>query len=124
MNAQDWLNQVKQHETKLISLLSNYHPRANYRQKYEHLPITAGDAEMACENVRRAIREVEKYKPHPVDDFKDALDKGDTARIYSLLNSAWFGVPESISCWNIEGFKEAVALLEDPVDVDSDEDSD
>ena len=34
----------------------------------------------------------------------------------SLLNSAWFGVPESTQCWKLEGFKEAIDLLEDPPD--------
>lgn len=88
MTTKEWLNQAKENEAKLISLVQNYHPRAAYRQKYERLPITAGGAEMACAIVRKNIQESGKDKPNPVDDLKDAINYGDFHRINTILNEA------------------------------------
>lgn len=30
------------------------------------------------------------------------------------MSETWFGVPESTLCWQIQGFKEACDLLDDP----------
>ncbi len=77
--------------------------------------ITAPMAEVACSVVRDRIRE-EKVDMDPVAAFDVALTDGNVDATVELLNGAWFGVPESTSCWRLTGFKEAVGLLDDPPD--------
>ena len=116
MTIQEWLNQATANRAKLASLLTNWHPRS---VKVGHdMKITARGAEQACEVVRGIIRQQGQNKPNPVEAFYEALDADDYITILTLLNEAWFGVPESTSCWNIEGFTEAVNLMEDPPEID------
>ena len=56
------------------------------------------------------------FEGDPCREFDIALAAGDIQKVTNLLNDAWFGVPESTRCWQIEGFTEAVGLLEDPPD--------
>lgn len=128
MNHIEYITKCKEHADKLRSLLGNYHPRsAQYAKTYSApapLPITAPGAEAACRVVRAKIRKEEPNKPHPIALFNIALEVGNleaALEINSLLNSAWFGVPESTSCWSIPGFREAVALMEDPPEHDGPE---
>ncbi len=111
MTKQEWLEKVNINKDKLISLLGNYYPSAGCQGHRHNLDITAPGAEAACEQIRKniAIKESED----PIKRFTVALAIGDIGEINSLLNSAWFGVPESTSCWQINGFKEAVDLMED-----------
>lgn len=112
MDKEKWLSLVQHNRDKLLSLIESYHPASNPRRV--GLPITAPNAELACENVRQSIANRERNRPSPTVRFSTAIDKGDVGEVMSLLNGAWFGVPESTSCWRLEGFKEAVDLLEDP----------
>lgn len=121
MEYAKYIEQAKLHADKLRSLLGNYHPRsATFARTYRKpapLSITAPGAEAACAVVRRKIAKEESEKPHPIALFNIALEVGNleaAQEINSLLNSAWFGVPESPSCWSIPGFREAVVLMEDP----------
>lgn len=121
MTTQEWLLEVDAKKDKLRYLLERYHPAntiKNYHQKRldDKLRITASATEQACENVRKNIRE--NYEGNPVEQFQEALDNKDVSKIMKLLNEAWFGMPESTSCWNITGFKEAVSLMDDPPDDD------
>lgn len=128
MHYTKYITQAKLHADKLRSLLGNYHPRsATYAKTYkrpEPLPITAPGAEAACRVVRNKIAKEDSLEPHPIAVFNIALETGNleaAQEINNLLNSAWFGVPESTSCWQIPGFKEAVALMEDSPDYDGPE---
>jgi hypothetical protein len=76
------------------------------------MEITAGTAELACRNVRTLIQKEDRG--NPAARFATALECGDVGEIQNILNGAWFGVPESTSCWGIPGFSEAADLLEDP----------
>lgn len=114
MLATEWLNSAKQNSDSIISLLESYHPQSVVDSlTLEPLPITAPGAEIACELIRRSIAD-EKSDSTPKERWIKALDNNDVDTIMSLLQDAWFGVPESTSCWNIKGFKEAVELLENP----------
>jgi hypothetical protein len=100
---------------RLRELLAEYHPVNQQRARpYPVGPITAPGAEAACEVVRGDI--AKNFEGDPVIEFDDALERGDEIKIAKLLNDAWFGVPETTSCWRIPGFREAVDLLEDPPD--------
>jgi hypothetical protein len=114
MTKQEWLTQVKKDAPKLRSLIEQFHPATPDGPRKGIGPITAPGAESACKNVRTAIAEKEVNLPTPARRFDAALLAEDADEINSLLNSAWFGVPESTSCWQIDGFKEAVDLMDDP----------
>lgn len=110
MTEQEWMDQVHRHSEVLRSLVRNYHPAsANYSSG--GLPITAPGPELACQVVRQEIAK-ETTEP-PTETFMKAEAAGDWQTINSLLDSAWFGVPESTECWRIPGFSEAVDLMED-----------
>ena len=147
MDSKEWFERLKENEELLKSFVASWHPSARFPKAIQrksviltngdavavdvpeaHLPITAPAAEAACESIRREIR---KESPeNPREKWDRAVSTSDTSTLYSLLNSAWFGVPESRGCWSIAGFSEAVELLEDPpedeesVDVENREDSD
>jgi hypothetical protein len=118
MKTSVWLAQARQHKDVLASLVAQYHPGSATFAPAD-LPITASCPESACRFVRKEI--AEEFANHEVgvrERFETAFEAGNVSEIYSLLNSAWFGVPESTSCWRIEGFSEAVGLLEDPPEED------
>lgn len=126
MTKEEWLNSAREHKDKLIDLVGTYHPamyRGNERSKQPRVgpsqfPITARD-EAACGFIREKTRD--ETQESPIGAFKDALEAGDADKIYSLLSAAWFGVPESTGCWQINGFKEAVDLMDDPPEQEENE---
>lgn len=119
MTESDYLNYADAHKDKLIRLINNFHPvnrqpgrrRATVSNNDKGDFITAPNAEAACGVIRKVIKD--DYKGNPSDDFCKALVEKNWGTIFKILNEAWFGVPESTSCWEIDGFKEAVTLLED-----------
>lgn len=116
MKINDWLEKVKQNKDSLYDIISCYHP-ANLSAYNETDPlsdnITAPNAERACEVVRNLIRKENVFE-NPGAVFNVALQNGDYETINKLLSSTWFGVPESTSCWGINGFSVMVDLLDDP----------
>ena len=115
MLKNQWLSIVKTNKDALRSFVQNYHPinlRSHTPEEAMDPFITAPNAERACETVRDLIRK--ESLDCPEIQFSIALEKGDAETIMSLLSSSWFGVPESTSCWQIHGFREAVDLLDDP----------
>lgn len=120
MTTNEWIARARQHADALRSLVINYHPASGGKRK--PMPITARAAEKACAVIRTGIAREQKYQPEPIHRLDTALVAGDASEIISLLNSAWFGVPESTSCWGITGFREAVSLLEDVPEDDGEAD--
>lgn len=112
MTSLEWIELARNHGEDLQSLIAEYHPSARVHAIRHEMEITAQAAERACELVREEI--VREDPSDPVKRFVLALATGNVLDTYDLLNEAWFGVPESTSCWGIRGFKEAVELLEDP----------
>lgn len=128
MTVSRWMEQVHQHKDKLRDLVASWHPSARFPRALQDesvlltdgsavavpfaMEITAPNAERACQEIRQQIRKEEQ--DDPVERFDKAVTSADVGEIMSLLNSAWFGVPESTSCWQIRGFAEAVDLLDDP----------
>jgi hypothetical protein len=118
MLPEAWLEKVEHHQEALRGLISLYHPSSKQRDP-EPMTITAPAAEEACERIRKAIRRDDPQPP--VLKFDIALRTKDHATLMRLLNEAWFGVPESRNCWGIYGFSEAVDLLDDPPEVETEE---
>lgn len=86
---------------------------AGRKKSHEH-PITAAGAEFACAQIRKKLTQEQAGELDPVVRFDAALTAGDFAVLNKLLSDAWFGVPESTSCWQIRGFAAAVDLMDDP----------
>lgn len=119
MTSIEWLTKVDKAQIVLRDLISEYYPQTAphaHRDGKLPMPITASGAEAACARVRTLIAVETADKPDPETRFNTALATGDIPEIYSLLSGAWFGVPESTSCWNITGFNEAVDLMDDMPD--------
>jgi len=118
MTNPDWLAKVRANEEVLRDFISRYHPINLRPHKNDEVMtnITAVQAERACEVVREQIRKESFERPDV--QFNTALLNNDGSAIYNLLQSAWFGVPESTSCWGIPGFSIAVNLLDDPIEED------
>lgn len=111
MNEQDWLTHARSYEDKLAGFIAAWHPASDrFPYRWPPGPITAPGAEQACGVIRKLIRE--EHEGDPATQFRKALKDGDIGTANNLLNSAWFGVPESTSCWDIDGFREAVELME------------
>ena len=72
----------------------------------------AMDAKQKLQEI--AAKEFMEEKREPVERFDAALKSGDIDALNQLLSDAWFGVPESTSCWSITGFSECVDLMDDP----------
>lgn len=110
MTNEEWMRAVEGNWDELKSLVMGYHPRASYRPG--PLPITARMAEAACEQVREQIRS--EGNPVTEDLLERLKEDGNVQELSTLFSGAWFGVPDSTSCWGIPGFGVLCNLLEDP----------
>jgi hypothetical protein len=119
VTEQQWIGEAREAREALSDLVAMYHPAnrqpgrrsACATNGYTGDYITAPNAEAACVQVRKGIRDT--HQGDPVAQLDAALTAGDWRAVNNLLNAAWFGVPESTSCWGIPGFREAVGLMED-----------
>lgn len=115
MNPKEYIEKAKENKTKLRNFVAAWHP-INCRP--HKMKITADTAESACQHVREDI--IAKSSVVPIErQFDIAVETEDASKLDGLLNQAWFGVPESTECWQIEGFREAVNLMEDPPEYDA-----
>jgi hypothetical protein len=129
MTIQEWLQKVNENGAALRQLVSDWHPSARRPAAIQReavllddgtaiavevpaMTITAPQAEQACQQVRTMIRKDEPADP--LERWDRAIASGDMGEIYTLLDGAWFGVPESIECWSIPGFRLACDLMDDP----------
>jgi hypothetical protein len=129
MTVSRWMQKLTDNAKVLRELVSHYHPSARQPRAIQResilftngdavavdvpsMPITAPNAEMACQNVRQEIRR--KEPDDPLGRWDRAVSDSDIGTLMSLLHGAWFGVPESTECWGIPGFDVAVDLLDDP----------
>lgn len=112
MIKEERLSKVKENKDDLASLIHGYHPASKGGIRNHNMPITAPGPEVACGVARERIR-AEYEGKHPIEKFHAAVESGDINVIYSLLSDTWFGVPESTSCWGIQGFAVAVDLMDD-----------
>lgn len=133
MTTQQWLTKVRERGAVLREFVASWHPSARRLAAIQReavlmtdgsaaavevpearMPITAPGAERACQVVREQVRR--EQPEDPLVRWDKAVNGGNVSEIMSLLDEAWFGVPESWECWQIEGFAEAADLLDDPPD--------
>lgn len=88
-----WLEKVAAHSADLRELIAHYHPAVRHRDRMMAMPITAPNAEAACAVVREKI--AAERPDDPVARFDKALAQGDVSELMSVMDGAWFGVPES-----------------------------
>lgn len=106
MTKQEWLQKARDNQDKLVNLIATYHPTNNG-------PAPVVEANSAA--VRKQIKnDLEYCLESAVTKFNNAIKNNDTNMIYNILQETWFGVPESVECWQIKGFHESVILLESP----------
>lgn len=116
MNKAEWLGIVEENWDDLKDLVLGYHPRASYDPP--EMPITAPRAEAACEVIRKQI--AEEGKPITWDDLERMKTEGDVSGLSSAFSASWFGIPESLGCWTVPGFRVLCDLLDDPVEEEED----
>lgn len=116
MTKKEWFTEADGSKDKVKSLIDKYHP-VNRLPGGTDLPITAHNAENACVQARVAVRK--NFEGVPSVEYQNALDAMDYKKASNILNDTWFGVPESTLCWNLIGFREMVALLDDPPEDDT-----
>ncbi len=117
MNTNDWLASCRTHQKVLREIIADYYP-SNHPRVSADFEITAPAAQAACDVVCEDIRAKDKGKLCATARFDLALKEGNVGELNSLMSSAWFGVPETTSCWHIPGFNEMVNLLDDPPEYD------
>ena len=114
----DWLCYAKDNEAVLVKFVEKWTPMGTGRTAYAG-PITAPGAEFCRQHIAAAIAKEQTGKL-PGAALSDAIKQERIDLITTILNRAWFGVPETTSCWNIPGFSEAVCLLENLPEDDHD----
>lgn len=110
MTKSRWLGIVNDHASELRELVANYHPSATAPRR-KRMPITTTAPEAACEMIREQIKA--EAPTDPLARWDKAISEQNISEINSLLNDAWFGVPESTECWSIPGFGIACDLMDD-----------
>lgn len=115
MTREAWLEYFNANKEALTSFVAGWHPRSILYGKQENveLPITAPNAEIACEEARSQIKPQDVFKK-----WSKAVQDQDADTLSEMISNAWFGVPESTGCWSITGFSQAVHLLDDPIEYD------
>lgn len=87
----DWWKEVDDNWDNLLCLISKFHPSMrNEEQIMLDYPITAVNAERACESVRKSIK-----LSNPVADAIKAKNQRDHNALNIIFNHTWFGAPES-----------------------------
>lgn len=115
MTKSEWFANVKVNENILKNIVARFHPYQPTKS-IDDFPITAPNAEAACQIMREQIAKETVFDPLLL--WTGAIQNEDCETIYSLLSSTWLGVPESTSCWEIEGFNELVDLLDEPFEIE------
>ena len=96
---EEWWFLAKFHKDDLRNLICDFHPI--YKRVRRDMRITAPNAETACAMVRQEI--VKETIDDPLECFDQFLDQKSDGLV-TILNQTWFGIPESLSCWDLKGF--------------------
>lgn len=104
-----WWDDLTLNWEDLLKIIEDWHPSSREQTLHEQLKqpaleITAPGPESACSAVRSSIAQEEKGLPSPTIRATKAKEERDAETMLSLLNGAWFGVPESLGAWGIPGF--------------------
>ncbi len=115
MNTTQWWDLFNKNKNDMVNLILAYHPAA-YQE--HHMKISAPAAEYMCELIRNNIRK-EKAEPIAIQVDK-AIAFQDIDKLISLMNQAWFGMPESYEVRREPGFHVFCDLCEGIYDEEND----
>ena len=109
MTENDWFIQLEKDKDKIFKIVGQYHPSI-VAPPINKVDITAPNAELA----RRAIMHqmIREQLGNGLGKLVQALNNRDMSTCYNVMSESWFAIPESTQCWEIEGFKELVSLME------------
>ena len=97
----EWWDLLGENEQYVRDIIASYHP---YYQHPHFMKITAPRAEQVREQVELQVEQQSQDEGDPAERFDAAVKAKDWGTLVNLMNEAWFGVPESTSCWGIPGF--------------------
>lgn len=98
-DAEEYWFLAEKYKEVLLRLIEKYHP---YYLRKHAVKITVPLAESIRERAAREIAETERIEP-PAETFKRCL-REKSADIVDVLQDTWFGMPESTSVREEEGF--------------------
>lgn len=99
MTITDWWALVDSRWVDLINCIETFHPNVKSVANDWAYPITAPEAERACEFVRATID-----RPSVLTSATKAKEDRDHRTLNSIFNEAWFGAPESRDVYSVPGF--------------------
>jgi hypothetical protein len=107
MTTSDWWSIFDEHRDVIRTLVAKYHPTSGRKH---NMPISAAGAEAACEAARNRI--LKDSTVPGIVRFDAAVQSRNVEVLISLLNDAWFGMPESMSVRSEAGFHQLCDLCE------------
>lgn len=91
-------DEIDSRKDDLLMCVEMFHPNSHNPTKRE-FTITAMAAEDACELARKYASECS-----PVEFAAQAIQDRNFEELYGVLNSTWFGAPESREVFSVPGF--------------------
>ncbi len=98
--AEEWWLLFDCHKVQMRNLVAKYHPTGAKSSPEVH--ISAPGAEHACEIIREQI--ARESSGDPAAEFDQAVKDRDPVKLVSMLNGAWFGMPECMGVRSEGGF--------------------
>lgn len=92
-NSGEWWEVVKRYKDDLIDLVQTFHPICR-----------PDSSNVMCHIIRQELAD-EGIHTNPVDGLKNAIESQDHNAILAILNQTWFGIPETSSAHQSDGFK-------------------
>lgn len=99
--ASDWWKAVDANWSRLLRLITDWHPSSKSAEPRPRLRIDAPYAETACRDIREEIHD-DAHDPVAAA-MKAHIDR-DGPALWSIFNATWFGVPESRGAHGLPGF--------------------
>lgn len=91
-NKEEWWKLVDDNWEDLQSLIVIFHPS---NKSVPKLKITANRAEKVRQSIVKKITTIPDYKE---------LKKNRDPKLAGVLDDTYWGIPESVDCWNYKGF--------------------
>lgn len=86
----NWWEEVDNNWGDLLNLIEKFHPAHSNPEVIMLYPITASNAEKACDSIRNQID-----TKLPISIANTAKENRDGETLHRIFNETWFGAPES-----------------------------
>jgi len=109
---EEWWKMVDEKWDELTNMICVYHPNKENLFHENEMDITARDAEAARRFCAKRIAQENKITD--IIDYAERLKNLRMAEeLWTVFNYTWFGIPESIDCWEIPSFGRLCDLCSD-----------